>query len=106
MYLLIVREKDKEGAPTEILDVKIVPAKDFDRYAQRAADKKVRAPFRLTRVGEAAGTHLSTRPLILYDKAKKLSIAKNKIAKDQTPRWHQPGNTAVRYQHYFIKDER
>ena len=80
MYLLIVREKDKEGAPTEILDVKIVPAKDFDRYAQRAADKKVRAPFRLTRVGEAAGTHLSTRPLILYDKAKKLSIAKNKIA--------------------------
>ena len=92
MYLLIVREKDKEGAPTEILDVKIVPAKDF--------------AFRLTRVGEAAGTHLSTRPLILYDKAKKLSIAKNKIAKDQTPRWHQPGNTAVRYQHYFIKDER
>lgn len=58
MYLLIVREKDKEGAPAEILDVKIVPAKDLDRYAQRTADKKVRAPFRLTRGGEAAGTHL------------------------------------------------
>ena len=58
MYLLIVREKDNEGAPAEILDVKIVPEKELDRYAQRAADKKVRAPFRLTRVGEAAGTHL------------------------------------------------
>ena len=59
MYLFIVREKNNEGAPAEILDVKIVPAKDLDRYAQRTADKKVRAPFRLTRVGEAAGTHLA-----------------------------------------------
>ena len=38
MYLLIVREKDNEGAPAEILDVKIVPEKDLDRYAQRAAE--------------------------------------------------------------------
>lgn len=38
MYLLIVREKDKEGAPAEILDVRIVSEKDYDRYARRAAE--------------------------------------------------------------------
>ena len=38
MYLLIVREKDNKGAPAEILDVRIVSEKDYDRYAQRAAE--------------------------------------------------------------------
>ena len=38
MYLLIVREKDNEGAPREILDVTKLPDKDIDRYAQRAAE--------------------------------------------------------------------
>ena len=38
MYLLIVRERDNEGAPAEILDVRIVSEKDYDRYARRAAE--------------------------------------------------------------------
>ena len=38
MYLLIIREKDNNGTPSEILDAKIVPAKDVDRYARRAAE--------------------------------------------------------------------
>lgn len=38
MKILVVREKDADGKPAEILDTRIIPEKEYDRYAQRAAE--------------------------------------------------------------------
>lgn len=38
MYLLVIREKDKEGKPAEIVDTYIIPPEEVERYSNRAAE--------------------------------------------------------------------
>ena len=38
MKILVIREKDKEGKPAEILDTRIIPSGEVERYSKRAAE--------------------------------------------------------------------